>query len=400
MAQPKILISQDHPLAQQALAATLKSLGYSRLFIAETYQNAIDLARDEGNFDIFICTITAPNAHELHLLNQIQTYGRINYLLLINEMPSYLLAPIRKIANNCQYTVLAELGKPFTKMEVQSALLKYRPDQGNETAKAAVDTFPAKVIANAAEKNQFIPFYQPKVNLQTMEVIGAEILMRWNHPNWGILGPGAFMDIAKRFGHIDAMMLDILDQALTWTTEQQFDKDFKLAVNVDAIQLCKPDFHKKIAEMLNDKKFPGHNLILEVTECGILKSPIVCMTNLIQLRLLDCGVSIDDFGVGLSSLQRVCDLPCTELKLDMSFAQSIPYNQRSRLAVANMAKLSKEMDIQLVAEGIETTEQLHLLQKMGCPVGQGYLFSPPVSAKNLLKWLKHHEKYRSLKKNN
>ncbi len=399
MSQPKILISEDHSLAQQAMAATLRSLGYTQVFTAADTEEAIELILQEGGFDILICTISAPSATGLALLRDLKKHGRVHSLLLITETPSDLKTATRDFASHCGYSILGELSKPFSKMEIQAALSNYRATQRSIASQATTDPIPAKAVSNAARKKQFIPYYQPKVNIQTMEVVGAEILMRWNHPSLGILGPNSFMDVAKRFGHIDTMTLNILEQALDFVKKQDLEENFKLAVNIDATQICNPDFHKKINVLLSARKFRASNLILEITECSALRSPADCMLNLIQLRLLGCEISIDDFGAGLSSLQRVCELPCTEVKLDMSFTKSLPYNRRTQVAVAHMAKFSEEINVQLVAEGIETEEQLQALQKMNCHIGQGYLFSPPVNAKNLLKWLKHYKTANTLKKN-
>jgi EAL domain-containing protein (putative c-di-GMP-specific phosphodiesterase class I)/CheY-like chemotaxis protein len=399
MFQPKILISEDHSLAQQALAATLKSLGYTEVFTATNNEEALELAQQESGFDILICTITAPSTASLALLRDIQKHAHVHSLLLIHETPSDLRIATREFARHCGYAILGELRKPYTKNEMQAALSNHCAKQSHNPGKATTDPFPAKAVANAVRENQFIPYYQPKINLQTMEIVGAEILMRWNHPSLGILGPNSFIDVAKRFGHIDAMTLNILEQALDFANAQNLGEKFKIAVNIDAMQICNPDFHKKIKALLDTKSFCANNLILEITECSALRAPSDCLFNLIQLRLLGCEISIDDFGAGMSSLQRVCELPCTEVKLDMSFAKSLPYNHRTKLAITHMAQFSQDINVRLVAEGIETEEQLQALRKMGCHIGQGYLFSPPVNAKTLLKWLKHYKTTHALKKN-
>ncbi len=392
MSRPKILISEDHTLAQQALVTLLKSLGHTDIFIAEGYEDALQLVKQENKFDILICTITCPDAQELNLLRDIRKFGKINSIILINETTPDIQMATRQFAQLCGHTILAELRKPFSKSELQASLSNFSANQPLVHNAKVFETLQPKAIARATLKNQFIPYFQPKINIQTMEVVGAEILMRWNHPNLGILGPDKFIDIAKRFGHLEMMTTSILDQAMAFIAKQNLSENFKLAVNIDAAQLSKPDFDKKISNLLNSHDVKAENIILEITETGILRSPLECITNLIKVRLLGCGVSIDDFGTGLSSLQRVCELPCTEIKLDMSFVKNIEHSSRNRSAVASMIKLSEEIDVQLVAEGIESVEQLRILENMNCTIGQGYFFSPPLSGQNLVKWMKQHEK--------
>ncbi len=392
MSRPKILILEDHPLAQQALAILLKSLGHLNTFVAANHDEIIQLVKQEQEFDILICTITSPGAYELKLLREISTHGTIKSVLLINETSSDLSAAIRQYVHLCGHRILAELRKPFSKNDLQIALTEPLIKQKINPAAPTIETPAAKEIARAVHKKQFIPYFQPKVNLQTMEVVGAEILMRWNHPTLGILGPAQFIDIAKRFGNLEAMTLSVLEQAIHFIESKKFSRNFKLAVNIDAVQLSKPDFHKKLEHMLGMYDISADTIILEITETGTFKSPIECLANLIKVRMLGLGVSIDDFGAGLSSLQRICELPCTEIKLDMSFIKNLAHNKRTRSAVSGMVKLSQEWGVQLVAEGIETEEQLHLLRDLNCDTGQGYIFSPPLSGKNFLRWVTQHEK--------
>jgi len=392
MSQPKILILEDHPLAQQALATLLKSLGHTNIFAAANYDGIIQLVEQEQKFDILICTITAPQAPELKLLREINKHGNIESVLLINEASAEISVAVRQFAQLCGHTILDELRRPFSKSDLQIALRKFPTKQKANTQTTTFEMPAAKDIARAAHKKQFIPYFQPKVNLQTMEVVGAEILMRWNHPSLGILGPAYFIDIAKRFGHLEAMTLSILEQAMHFIATQNLSDNFKLAVNIDASHLSKPDFHKKLEHLLNINNFSAEKIILEITETAPFKSPADCLANLIKIRMLGFGVSVDDFGAGLSSLQRICEVPCTEIKLDMSFIKNLAHNGRNRSAVASMVKLSQEWGVQLVAEGIETEEQLHLLQDLNCRIGQGYFFSPPLSGRNVVKWIIQHEK--------
>ncbi|MEN0107008.1 MAG: EAL domain-containing protein, partial [Pseudomonas sp.] len=334
MSQPKILISENSVLAQQAMTAILKSLGYTQLFIATNADEATNLLIQESEFDILICTITTPLVPELNLLRQLNKHGRIHSVVLVTDAPEDLKTAIKQFTQHCGYSLLGDLGKPFTKAEIQAILGSY-PGMPTDTSKKSDPiSIIAKDVAYAVAQEQFIPFYQPKVNLQTLEVVGAEILMRWNHPQLGILAPYAFIDIAKRFSHLATITNSVLEQAIDFANAHNFGEHFKLSINIDATQICYPSLYNEISALLERKRFRAENLIIEITECGALKSPAECLSNLIHLRLLGCEISVDDFGAGFSSLQRVCELPCTELKLDMSFVRNLRQNRRTRTAVA------------------------------------------------------------------
>lgn len=386
MSKTKILISDIHPLARQALVTTLNALGYNNVYATTDKNSAAALINEEKDFDILFFSIGA-QADDVHFIRTLNAHGNIKNIVVISDTAPDIQIALRSLARASGVNLLGQLRNKHTRNDVLDVMARLAPTFEPQYRSTTEADLPAKAIANAVQHDQFIPFYQPKVDLQTMKVVGAELLMRWEHPEIGIVGPNRFIDIAKRFGHLDTMTLSILRKALHFLRCATLDNGFKLSINIDASQLAKPDLAKKIAAMLQSEGVRPEALIIEITETGLLKSPTECLANLIHLRLLGCGVSIDDFGAGLSSLQRVCELPCTELKLDMCFTKAIMHNQRVQLSVSSMARLSSEMGVDLVAEGIETADQLELLQNFGCTIGQGYIFSPPLPESQFMAWM-------------
>jgi len=391
MSQPKILISESHPLAQQALVSVLKSLGHTNLHVALTNDIAEKLILEEKSFDILFFSLSSANCSALTLLRQANHTGAIRTVIFVTDVSADIYTALCNLAKFSGIRVAGRLGKKYTKSELQAALesASVRKTQSRPTLRSKMP--PAKAVAAAALNDEFVPFFQPKLDLASMKIVGAEILMRWKHPKFGIIGPQTFIDLAKRFGHLDIMTFSIFQSALEFLNHEELDKNFKLSINIDATQLTRPDFSSKVLKILKANHVRPDAVILEITETGLLKSPAECYTNLIHLRTIGCGISIDDFGTGYSSLQRICEIPCTEIKLDMSFVKNIDLNKRTQLAVASMAHLSQQMGVSLVAEGIETVEQLKLLQSLNCQFGQGYIFSPPISGESLIQWMSSHK---------
>jgi EAL domain-containing protein (putative c-di-GMP-specific phosphodiesterase class I) len=391
MSQPKILISEDHSLTRQALVASLNSLGFHNIITAANNEKALQVIFLEKEIDILICSLPTSNSQKLIFLRHASQYGHINSILLISDISPSLTRAIGQFAKYSGYELLGILRKPLNRADLKSALSAYKPKHTTSPTFFLAEMPSADDIADSLHKSEFVPYYQPKLDLDTGQVVGAEILMRWNHPQLGLLGPAAFIEVARHFGHLDAMTLEVLTQAIKFIATQNFGSDFKIAVNIDPEQLSNPTLHEKIAALLFNENANPSNLIIEITETGLLESPANAMENLVRLRMLGCGVSIDDFGAGLSSLQRICELPCTEIKMDMSFSKALMRNERNASAIEAMVHFSDAIGVQLVIEGIETGEQLTALQKLKCHIGQGYFISAPIPGDKLAVWIESQD---------
>lgn len=387
----KILILEDHALTRHMLVLALRGAGYNQLHCAESGEQAFALLRSERFFDVLISDIQMDGVDGLTFLRQARDVGSISALITATVIANDLRLAIHQLARLAGYQVLGDLGKPFSRDELSGLLQHYRP------AKTIAD--PARVLPDLSEadvmqalaNHEFIPFFQPKVDLKTLRVVGAEALVRWQHPRLGLLAPGVFLEQVIGIGVLHAMTQCVIRQALRFVRALEGTEPFYLSINLDIAQLALPDLVEDIRRLLVSERVPAQQLILEITETGLMQAPITSIENLVRLRLLGCGVSIDDFGAGFSSVQRVCEMPCTELKLDASFAGSLAYNPRSRMAVSSVLHLAHQLGITLVAEGIETATQLVLLQELGCPVGQGYYFSPPRTADAFIEWAQQHK---------
>lgn len=398
MNSTKILILEDHPMTRQMLVLALQGLGYTNIHTADCGKQAFALLKHEGHFDVLICDIQMPGIDGLTFLREAAEIGYIAALIISSAIAPDLRLAIQQLARLTGYQVLGDLGKPFTRDELKVLMLRYCPSAPYQVP-PTIDELPsATEIQNGLNDGEFIPFYQPKLNLQTLEVIGMEVLVRWQHPLHGLISPGLFLGAMRHFGFLNVMTQTIARQALSFLREQRLIGELRLSINVETEQLARPDLLEAVRQNLDAERVPAQSLILEITESGLMQAPITSIENLVRLRLLGCGVSIDDFGAGFSSLQRVCEMPCSELKLDMSFIRSMTHNPRSLAAVDSLLRLSDNLGIQLVAEGIETHEQLTLLQRLGCQIGQGYVFARPLPGPEFMDWLHQHKQARATQK--
>lgn len=240
------------------------------------------------------------------------------------------------------------------------------------------------------QKNEFSLVYQPQVDLKSGTLIGLEALARWEHPVLGQVPPNKFIPIAEASPIIIELGERLLRQACTQAARWRQDglTDVKIAVNVAARQFNDPLFVEKIKNILQQTGLDPGALELEITETMLIDDFDVVEKTLGELNTLGTSVSIDDFGTGYSSLLYLSKLPFQNLKIDRSFVRNLPTDSNSVAIVTSIIAMARQLNLSVVAEGIETCEQAEFLRMNECVGGQGYLFARPMEALQLEKWLR------------
>ncbi|MEI7457669.1 MAG: EAL domain-containing protein, partial [Nitrosomonadales bacterium] len=232
----------------------------------------------------------------------------------------------------------------------------------------------------ALEKLQFQLYYQIQVNSHN-QTIGAEVLLRWNHPERGLISPALFIPLAEDSGAILPIGLWVLDTACAQLKVWQQNPlacDFVLAVNVSAKQLRQPDFVAQVQAIVNQHGIRASKLKIELTESVVLTNVDDTIAKMMELKAFGVNFSMDDFGTGYSSLQYLKRLPLDQLKIDQSFVRDIATDSNDKSIVTTIIAMAQGLNLDVIAEGVETAEQLEFLEKSGCKHFQGYLFSKPV----------------------
>ena len=239
----------------------------------------------------------------------------------------------------------------------------------------------------ALAKKQLELYYQPKIHAPSGEITGAEALMRWHHPQRGMVSPAVFIPIAERYGLIAALGNWVIDeacrQARVWRDEGL---RMRVAINLSVHQLRHPDLPERIADALARHQINPMLLTCEITESVAMEDPQATMKIFERLAAVGVHISIDDFGTGYSSLSYLRKLPAKELKIDRSFVLDLETSADARAVVDAVVKLAQALGLKVVAEGVETEAQNQILRSLGCDELQGYLFAKPMSAKALALW--------------
>jgi diguanylate cyclase (GGDEF)-like protein len=240
-------------------------------------------------------------------------------------------------------------------------------------------------LRQAIENHEFITYYQPVVNLASTTIVGCEALVRWQHPKLGILSPAEFLGVAEDTGLITQISASVMRTACTQTRKWQLNglADLRIAVNVSARQFQQNDFVDQVVQVLGESQLAASSLELELTETSVMEDPASAAKLLTEIRKLGVKVAIDDFGTGYSSLGYLKRLPIDTLKLDRSFVNGATTDPNDAALIRAIITLAHDLKLQVVAEGIETEEQLNFLRHLKCDEGQGYLFSRPQPAETL-----------------
>lgn len=258
----------------------------------------------------------------------------------------------------------------------------------------AIDTLLLEREINAGlERGEFVSYLQPIVNLGSRRLAGFEALMRWNHPLRGLLQPAAFIPVAESSGLISAMTAYALTELMTTVpaiaaaalaNPEACDGVPFLTLNVSGHDVADPAFPAMVARLVDAAGIDPRALKFEVTESSLITNSELTAGILTQLRTAGFGVAIDDFGTGYSSLSYLSTLPATKLKIDRSFVRTMLTDGTSFRIIRTIVRLAEELDIAVVAEGIECEEQAAALERLGCTYGQGYLFGRPVPVSEVL----------------
>jgi diguanylate cyclase (GGDEF)-like protein len=243
-------------------------------------------------------------------------------------------------------------------------------------------------LRRAIDTDQLILHYQPKIDFGSQRVIGVEALVRWQHPQRGLIYPDAFITIVEKNGLMKAFTLKVLEIALRqcelW---HETHINLSMAINISAINLQDPVFPDSVAEILKKFNVAPTHIELEITETAIMTDPLRAIENITKLSAMGLQVSIDDFGTGYSSMAYLQKLLVAKIKIDKSFVMEMDKNKNDNVIVRSTIDLGHNLGLKVIAEGVESQESWDRLKEMGCDSAQGYFMSRPIPADQFMQWI-------------
>ena len=378
----RVLIVDDDPEIRSIL---LEFLGGSYECLAlNSAEEALPMLATQ-QFDLIMTDIAMARMNGLDLVRHIISEAPNSVIVMISGQRNIEVAIQAMRAGAFDY-----ITKPFELREVAAVTrraLEHRKRIEGDRAPSRFDETSKELLA-AIGNQEFVLHYQPQVEIQTGRIVGVEALVRWQHPNRGLLLPGDFIPLAERNGAILQLGESVLRAACT-QARRWFDlglNDFRVAVNVSPQQLQQNHFPETVASLLQEVGLQASKLEVEITENSFMLDGGIGIQTLTELREMGVLISIDDFGTGYSSLSYLKRLPIDSIKLDASFVKDATTDTDDAALVIAIIALAHNLRLRVVAEGIETQEQLNLLRSLRCDEGQGYFFGRPVGEEVITAW--------------
>ena len=394
--QPGLLLIDDDPFSLALQRQTLQTIGYDKVTTADGGLQALEMLNsDPDAIDVVVCDINMPGMDGIEFLQQLEASGFNGGVILSSGEGVRILHTVRKLLGSSRLALLGALTKPASRSSLTGLLELWQPASASPSL-ASMPIISAEEVMAANREGQWVLHYQPQVDLGSGAVIGVEALVRWNHPLHGMVFPDGFIHVAEECGAIDGLTDWVIQAAMAQLSAWQTDGlDLRMAVNLSMDNLLQPGFAQRVGAMARAAGVRPEHVTLEITETRVISGKSAPLENLVRLRLQRFALSIDDFGTGHSSLAQLRDVPFSELKVDRGFVQGARHNQIIRPILEASISVAHGLEMQSLAEGIETLEDWQLLQHLGCRLGQGYFIGRPGPAERLTEWLATWESRRA-----
>lgn len=385
----RVLVLEDHLFQRSVAVNLLKQLGCGEVLEASNGTEALAVLQGAGYVDVVVCDLQMDGMDGLEFIQRISATGQVGAIIVSSGLPWDVRRAVSQMGALLGVNMLGDTGKPL-QIETLQPLLERALSTLCVVPQAppSLELADERQVRHAIKAQQLEAYYQPKFDLRSGAVVGVEVLARWNHPFQGVLPPAVFLPAMERYRLMDELLFCLMQQALAlqlqaWNQGLALD----LAFNLHAAQLAEVELTAHIKRILAIHQTPGGSVTFELTESGLLEVPAVALENLVRLRMMGCRLSIDDFGAGFSSLQRLCQLPFNEIKLDAEFVRGLLHEPRCRAVIGSTLALGRTLGMSVVVEGIETAEQQQALLALGATQGQGYWHARPMNDADLLHWL-------------
>lgn len=383
-----ILVIDDEFDVGELVSTVAQSLGFQCIATtdAPTFLQSLTPATT-----LILIDLMMPGMDGIELLRLLGEQKCKAGIVLMSGVGKRTLESAGQVAESLGLSIVGHLQKPFRLTELEEVLQRHAKPEAlpiaNPPPQIAVQE---EDLRRAIEREEFLLHYQPQIDIATGHVDGVEALVRWQHPERGLIFPDSFIGRMEELGLIDDLGWFVVKRGMS-EVAQFANGDGKppmLSLNESVYSLHDLKFPDIIVSLAEAHGVAPGDVTIEITETGLIQELSNTLDILTRLRMKQVKLSIDDFGTGYAMMQRLKSIPATELKIDKSFVQGMHSNDSDRIVVQKTIEMGHELGMHVIAEGVETQEQLDSLRKMGCDAAQGYLFSRPLPAKQMVSWLK------------
>jgi EAL domain-containing protein (putative c-di-GMP-specific phosphodiesterase class I) len=378
VAANRLLIADANPASSELIAGVGRRLGFT---VAQAATGA-GVLEESARFapTVLVLDPQGLGTSELELLSALSSQRGRATLILANQNDDALLASAEELGLAYGLHVTVALKKPLTEAAIEAALAPQIVDAYRLTEQD---------LRRAIDRDQLVVHYQPKLRIgpDGWTLAGIEALLRWDHPDYGLIYPQEFIVLAERFGLIGALTDCVLQAGIEQIAEwNRAGVRLELAVNLSPKLVTDLEFPERMTEFLAAHGVEPEQLMLEITETAAIEDPRCTADILVRLRQKRIGLALDDFGVGYSSLTQLYKLPFNEMKIDRTIGMDLPQTSATRTIVHAMIELGHSLGLKVCCEGVENAAALEFLHQAGCDYVQGYHLARPMSAQGLAEW--------------
>lgn len=388
----RILVLDDDPFMLKLLGRMLTKLGYASVTTCETGKAALESFVSQGNPpELILLDLNMPEMDGVEFVRHLAERRYTGSLILISGEDERMLQSTEKLVRTYGIPALGHLHKPVNPEDLSALLEKWMPPSLG-VPRASKKAYSAEEVYAAIVNAELVNFYQPKVDVASGKVVGVESLVRWRHPQDGMVFPDQFISVAEEHGLIDDLTRTVIGeafaQARTW---QDNGLHLHVAINISMDNLATLEFADYVATAASAAGIKPDGIVLEVTESRLMKDLSAPLEILTRLRLKRFCLSIDDFGTGHSSLSQLRDIPFDELKVDQGFVHGAAGNDTLCAIYYASLGLAKQLGMKTVAEGVEDRADWDFLRSTSCELAQGYFIAKPMPASEISAWVRGWE---------
>ncbi len=384
-----VMVVEDDAFQRRMLVRLLNDMGVKKITQAPEGRAALNLLLDSVDpIDIVISDLDMPNMDGMELIRHLGDQQTVGSVILTSGLDATLINSVGTMARAYGIDLLGGIEKPVTQHKLDRLIKRFLLDGAYKPVNDPTPMIPLDEIRRGMQAFEFHPYYQPKVEIATGKVIGAESLVRWMHPQRGVIAPAKFIPQMEEGGLIDELTWIVLAGAATdCRTLRDGGLDMTVAVNLSLRSLTNTGIAERVVEILRSVDLDPSHVVLEVTETAAVSNVGHVLENLARLRMKGFGLAIDDYGTGYSSMQQLSRIPFTELKIDRAFVADAARQERLKVLVNASLDMTRKLGLKSVAEGVENRADWDLLVQMKCDVAQGYFIAKPMPFDQLGNWV-------------